>query len=117
MDPVLVNIEIRRGVTWGGMAVTCRDDAGALVNLTGWSAIAQIRDPQTGDLIHDLAPAVLVGTDGVITIPEIPWGTTLTMGANLSRNFVWDMLPIDPDGRRYDPVTAGNVTMRTTTSH
>ena len=106
MDPVLLNLAIRRGVTWTGFTVTCKDAAGALVNLTGWSAVAQIRDPQSDDLIVDLAPAVITGTDGVITVPEIPWSTTLTM---VEGDFVYDLLPVDPDGRRYDPVITGNV--------
>lgn len=108
MDPALLNLHIRRGITFGGMQITCKDAAGAPIALAGWSAIGQIRsktDP--GVLIHDLAPVIAADdAAGLITIPKIPWETTATLAEG---DYVYDIIPQNPAGDRLDPVLAGNV--------
>jgi len=108
MDPALLNLKIRRGLTWPGFAITCRDANGAAVPLAGWTAYGQIRTKaEGGTLVYDLAPVIAADdADGLITIPEIPHDVTRTLPAG---DFVYDVIPEDPLGRRLDPIVAGQI--------
>lgn len=111
MDPAIVNLSIRRGVTFRGFSITCQNAQGAAVPLAGWSAYAQIRSQKDDSVIFDLAPTIAVNDDaGIITVPPIPYATTLTIPAG---DYVFDLLPQDPSGTRYDPIIQGNVTITT----
>ena len=81
---------------------------GAAVPLAGWSAYAQIRTKsEGGELVYDLAPVITADdADGLITIPEIPHAITRTLPAG---DFVYDVIPVDPLGRRLDPIVAGQI--------
>lgn len=115
MEPALVNLSIRRGVTFPGFTVTCKDAAGAVVALAGWSAVAQIRNAEDDSLIYNLAPVIATDDSaGVITVPEIAWAVTAALPAG---DFVYDLIPQDAAGKRYDPIITGRVTIGKTISH
>lgn len=114
MDPANVNLSIRRGVTFRGFTLTCKDSSGNPVPLAGWSAFAQIRSQKDDSLIWDLAPTIASNdAAGLITVPPIPFATTLTLPPG---DYVFDLLPQDPTGIRYDPIIQGNVKITTATT-
>ena len=112
MDPVIYHLDIKRGITYPGFALTATDEAGAPMALAGWKAYAQARKNADASLVHDLQPAIAVDdTVGIITIPAIAWQVTAGMPGN---DVSYDLFLEDPAGVRYDPIVKGNVRIEST---
>ncbi len=105
----ILNLEILRGTTFGPITITCKDAAGEPVPLAGWSAHAHARrDGETATLI-DFAPVIEADdADGLVTIPEIPWESTIELPISIAP---WDLILQDPTGRRLPPFLGGRVTI------
>lgn len=110
MTPGPLDLTLWRGATFGPVVVTCLDGAGAAVNLTGWSAFADVRVAAGKRKVLDLQPAILVGTDGKVTIP----GFTDEQTTGLPHgSFVWDLILEQPAGERLGPILAGSFVIKT----
>lgn len=88
---------IQKG-TDGGVSWPVRDAAGQPINLTGWSAVAQIRSKVTDRLIHtfSLGNSNIILSNGAVTLV---WSATETS------TWKWDQAyygieVINPDGKK-----------------
>jgi hypothetical protein len=109
------DITIRRGLTWRGMSLFCKDENGEPVPLAGWSAYSQIRKTADGPLVLDLAPTIAADdADGLITIPPVNPAATSQLPPG---EHVYDVILEDPEGNRLDPplITAKVTISRTIT--
>ena len=62
------NFDIHAGETFSA-SFTCKDDAGAVVDLTGYTARAQVRlTPTATTEILDLAPTIPTPANGIISV-------------------------------------------------
>ncbi|RBP98450.1 hypothetical protein CRD60_00875 [Bifidobacterium aemilianum] len=68
------------------------EDGPSPVDMSGWSAVCQIR--RSGTLVADLSPWVSLGADGVARIDPPP-GVSRAWG---HVSGVWDLVVCDPDG-------------------
>ncbi len=111
----IVNLAIVRGTTFGPYQILCKQADGTPAPLAGYSAQAHARECAAGELILDLAPTIEADDIlGVITIPEISWETTAAMIEDLLK---WDLILIDPDGRKLPPFVLGSITVSTPITH
>lgn len=109
MIPGTLNLTLWRGTTFGPVEVTCKNGADDVVDLTGWSAFAEVRVAVGKHIVLDLQPAILVGTDGKVTLP----GFTDEQTANMPHgDFVWDLVLERPTGERLGPILAGSFTIK-----
>jgi len=107
----IVNLTIKRGTTFGPYQILCKDANGAAVPLAGYSAKAEARKNNDSELALDLAPAIEADdAAGIITLPEIPWETTADIAENLLK---WDLILIDPSGKKLPPFVSGEITVET----
>jgi hypothetical protein len=109
MTPGDLPLTLWRGTTFGPVEVTCLDGAGAAVDLTGWSAFAEVRAAAGKHRVLDLQPAILTGIDGKVTIPGFTDEQTLNMPHG---DYVWDLVLERPTGERLGPVLAGSFTIQ-----
>ena len=111
MEPGTLNFDIKRGVTFGGVALTCRDKAGGIVPLAGWKAYAQMRKSPEEPVLLDFLPQIAADDAvGLVTIP--PVSHTLTAGLENGVYF-WDLILENPSGRRFEPSLSGSATVTT----
>ena len=107
----IVNLTIKRGTTFGPYQILCKDANGAAVPLAGYSAKAEARKNNDSELALDLAPVIEADdAAGIITLPEIPWETTADIAENLLK---WDLILIDPSGKKLPPFVYGEITVET----
>jgi len=104
-----LNLDIFRGLTFGPVEITCKADDGTPFPLNGWTAAAQASRKPGGLASIDLAPTIeSADTDGLIVLSEIAPASTLELAAG---SYTWDLVLIDPDGRRLPPLLGGTVTV------
>ena len=102
-----LDLEILRGTTFGPVQIVCKNSAKAPVALAGWSAAAQARKSASSTLIVDLLPVIAADdAAGLVTLSEIPWETTAALPVG---DFRYDLVMIDPDGRRLPPFLGGKL--------
>lgn len=109
MTPGTLNLTLKRGTDFPAVLITCRNTGGTIVPLAGWSAHAQARNKRSGALILDLAPQIAADdADGLVTIP----GISHTVTAGLAEvSGAWDLVLETPEGKRLDPILAGDFTV------
>lgn len=113
MTAATVNLHIARGVTLGPIQMQCNDASGNPVNLTGWSAFAQVRLNPGAPMIADLAPVITNPSGGQITIAQ----TAAQTAAMAPGEFSWDLLLERPTGEILGPYIAGNCVISRTITH
>ena len=105
-----LNLTIRRGTTFGPVLITCKDSAGAVVPLAGFTAFAEARKGVGSAVVIDFAP-VIQSNDaaGLITIPAIAYADTDDLP---SCSIPWDLILQDPQGvRTTEPILEGVVSI------
>lgn len=114
MTPATYNIEIRKGITLSPLVLIMKDDNGTTVDLTGWSAYAQVRKTKTAnEVVFNLSPEITDPSAGEITITLTDEFTdSLSLG-----KFGWDLVLENPDGERLGPFLEGTVTVVATYTH
>ena len=58
MAAITLNLEIIKGITFGPLDITAKDEAGDVVDLTGYTPIAHARVNPDRPVSFDLAPAL-----------------------------------------------------------
>lgn len=108
MTPANVPLTIYTGTTFGPVTLTCRDAEGVLVDLTGWTAYAEVRKTEGGPVIVDLEPVITDAGGGVVTLGLSKEDTAaLPVGG-----YLWDILLQRPTGERLGPYVAGKVSIK-----
>jgi hypothetical protein len=111
MIPGTYNLTLVKNVTWDGLRVLCQDSDGAAVDLTGWSAAAQVRKKRdAGTVILDLQPVITDAEAGEVTLPEIPAGSSAGYACG---GYVWDLVMTDADGKKRGPILSGTFVITT----
>lgn len=109
MTPLTFNI--RRGVTFGPVSITCRDAAGVAVPLAGWSAFAEARQTPQGPVILNLAPVIqALDAVGLITIPAISYAATKALVDGVC---AFDLILHTPTGTRIESGIQGTIHIST----
>lgn len=114
MTPANIDLSIDRGVRFGPVTLTCLDGSNVAVDLTGYTAYAQVRDRPTGGLVFDLEPEISDPGAGIITISKTQ-AQTDAMSDGI--NYGWDLMLEDAAGVRTGPYFAGKVAVRTRYTH
>lgn len=100
---------IVRGVDFGGIVITCADDAGDPFALAGWTATAQAKLRDGSPVAFDLGPVIAADDSaGTITIPAIDRSVTALISCG---QYSWDLIVIDGNDVSYGPITSGAVTV------
>jgi hypothetical protein len=108
MTPATLRLTLITGTTFGPVVITCKDSEDAAVDLTGWSAFAEVRQSVNAAVVLDLAPEVTDAAAGEITIALSDEDTAdLTPGS-----FVWDLILENAAGQRLGPYVAGSFVIR-----
>src|SRR5882762_3216973 len=84
-----LNLTLIRGCTFEIMTLTMLGTDGNPVNLTGFTAAAEVRVSSGTTVIIDLVPSITNAAGGEITIPAINDETTFTYVIGL---YSWDLL-------------------------
>jgi len=109
MTPATLNIEIQRGITFGPVEITCKSADGTPFPLAGWTAASQASHKAGTAPSIDLRPTIAPDdADGLITLLEMVPADTLALSIV---RYSWDLVLIDPDGRRLPPLLGGTVTV------
>jgi hypothetical protein len=87
------NLSLKRRETFQ-LTFTYTSNGTTPVNITGYSVYAEIRKKDSGVVYFDLQPAILVGTDGNITI------NTVIPESLKAGSYSWDMLLVSTDNVR-----------------
>jgi hypothetical protein len=105
MTGAKLDIQILAGITLGPIELKFKDKNGDPVDLTGWSAWAQVRKTYLGAIIHDLSPSITDAEQGVVTISQTDEQTSSIdhIGA-----FQWDLILQNTSGQRLGPLVAGS---------
>jgi hypothetical protein len=107
MTPATLNLTIRPGLTFGPVEITCKDAAGNPVDLTGWTAWAEVRRSQGESVILDLTPQITDAPAGKITLSK---SREDTAGLRITGSkYFWDLILARPNGDRIGPIVAGTV--------
>lgn len=112
ISPVSKDVTITRGVEIDSFIVILSDQDGNQIDLTGYTAAAQVRKAPGGSIVLDLMPTImdpstsLYGTTGPgrILIPGFTTAQTLAM---TNSKLFWDSVVIDPFGERHGPCSQG----------
>jgi hypothetical protein len=103
MTPAVHDLELKIGTTFGPVLLRCKDGAGEAVDLTGWTAYADVRVKPGAAVVFGLAPAISDAAAGEITLGKTDEQTAaLTPG-----RYKWDLILETPDGKRLGPYVAG----------
>ncbi len=112
MTPGPYDLDLHRGATFAGLVLACQDAASEPVDLTGWTAQAEVRKTNgSATVVLDLAPVISNGPEGEVTLPEIRETETLDLPPG---NYVWDLLLTDTAGKRTGPYVTGIFTIHRT---
>lgn len=105
MTPARLDLHISKGITFGPVLVTCKDASGNPRNLTGWSVFADARQSLTGGVAFSLAPQIVGGAGGQVSMSFTPEQTA----ALRAGTYRWDLVLRNPGGDRLGPYLAGKV--------
>src|SRR4051812_39102797 len=98
-------LTVTKGITFGPIVITCKDDAGVAIPLTGYTPFAEVRESADATaVILNLQPVITNAASGIVTIPTIPKETTRGMTAGV---FHWDFILQKPTGERIGPFVRG----------
>lgn len=90
------------------LSFTCKDENGAAVNLTGYSARAEVRPTISSEtLTLDLAPTIPTPANGVISVSITDSVTALIEPGS----YVWGLVLETPDGGVI-PIESGPIVFR-----
>jgi hypothetical protein len=78
------------------LAVTFKDSAGAGINLTGWTVLAQMWDKARASKLGDFTVTVTNAANGQVEL-KLPYTVTVNMTA---AEYYYDVLLINPNGLR-----------------
>lgn len=113
MTPENLDLAIQRGISFGPVTVTCLDDEGEVLDITGYTAYAEARERPGGCIAINLAPTIPMGTDGKVSIVLTDDQTDdLAVG-----NYGWDLILENPAGERLGPYAYGAVAVRQPFTH
>ena len=105
MPRATLDLEISRGTTFGPVLLYCKNELGVAVPLAGYSAFAEARKSPAHSVVINLSPVIEADdSDGLITIPEIPYTDTDDIPAQICK---WDIILQDADGKRLAPIIGG----------
>jgi len=102
MTPGTFNITITKGTTFKAIVLTINPDDP--LDLTGWSAFAEVRASSGGSVVLDLAPSITDAAGGEITLTTLTDEQTALLPAG---NYQWDLLLEDASGEIFGRVLAG----------
>lgn len=105
MTPAQLNLSIYTGATFGPVELIAKDKNGAIVDLTGWSVWAEVRESPSDTLVVDLAPTIVDATAGKIHLTLTDEQTAVLS----TGTYQWDLLMENPTGERLGPYIAGTV--------
>jgi hypothetical protein len=105
--PGKVHIVVYEGLAYGPLLIRCLDASGAAVDLTGYTAHAEIRENASGAVKLDLAPTISDATAGEITISRTDEQTD---GAAAGK-WKWDLVLENPSGDLIGPIVEGNASI------
>src|SRR5688572_3493488 len=104
MKPARYNLSMTKGITFGPIVFYCADEEEVAVDLTGWTAYAEVRSGPGGSVVFDLQPQITDPAAGEITIEATDEQTAeLTPGL-----FRWDLILENPAGERLGPYLVGS---------
>lgn len=92
------------GSSFGPVTLVCKDANGDPVDLTGYTAHAQVRVAAGEDVLLDLSPQVTDAAVGEVTLPVVAPATTTGLAAGVYR---WDFILKDASGAVTAPVLEG----------
>ena len=75
--------------------VTFKDSAGAAINLTGWTVLAQVWTTDRSSKIGDFTVTVTSAANGQVNL-KLPYTVTV----NLPTEVRWDVMLVSPTGLR-----------------
>lgn len=102
MKPASLDIAVYKGAAFD-LVMVCKDEDGVVVDLTGYTAYAEIRADEDGAVILNLAPTITDATGGEITIAKTAAQTaSLTAG-----RYRWDLLLKDGSNKTTGPYIVG----------
>jgi hypothetical protein len=78
------------------IAVTFKDSAGAAINLTGWTVIAQAWDKGRTSKVGDFTVTVTSAANGQVEL-KLPYTVTAVMSAS---EYYYDVMLVNPSGLR-----------------
>ena len=111
MEAGTLNLTIRRGVSFGPVAITCLGTDGQPLPLAGWAAFAQMRQSPDDPVLLDFAPVIAADdAAGLVTFPVVDYATTAALQDGV---YFWDLILQTAEGRRLDPSISGTVTVST----
>jgi len=88
------NLDAYSGETLS-LSFTCKDEAGAAFNLTGYTARAKVRQTVSStDVSLDLAPTIPVPANGVVVISKTDEQTSIMTPGT----YYWDLVLDTPTG-------------------
>lgn len=103
MTPAIRALTLYRGCTFSFVAVA-KDADQVVVNLSGWTALAQVREGPNKPLVLDLAPTIPTPANGQIVI-----GFTDEQTRDLPRgSYEWSLLLERPTGEILGPFITGS---------
>ena len=105
--PGKVHIVVYEGLAYGPLVIRCLDENGAGVDLTGFSAHAEVRENASGAVKLDLAPTISDATAGEITISLTDEQTD---GAAAGK-WKWDLVIENAAGDLIGPIVEGNASI------
>jgi NAD dependent epimerase/dehydratase family enzyme len=76
------------------LAVTFKDSAGAAINLTGWTVVAQMWDKARTSKVGDFTVTVTSAVNGQVEL-KLPYTVTVNMSAS---EYYYDVMLINPSG-------------------
>ena len=99
------NFDTHAGETLSA-SFTCKDSAGAVVNLTGYAARAQVRSTQTSTtILLNLAPTIPTPANGIILINVATTGIAAGI-------YYWDLVLDLPSSAGTIFITGGTIKFR-----
>lgn len=109
MNAATLNLTVHRGITLGPITFVFKDEDGAVVDLTGYTAHAEARKRLSGPVVIDFEPTVSDATAGEVTI----YRTDELTNAYAAGLYRWDLVLENASGERLGPFLAGEVTVAT----
>lgn len=91
IDIPVHDIEVARGSAIQPLEMTCKDDAGNPVDLTGWTARAQVRKSYGSALLIDMNPVISDPVNGKVFL-DVSGAETSTVPQG---SYKWDLVLVD----------------------